>query len=320
MKLPNKNNISVFLDLLPLAAVLVCTIIVIAICGASQIYYDDKITDLTDGWITSDGDIVSMSSLPAGDITLTHSLADVNIDYKRLCFKTIHTNFTAAFDGTMVYEYAPERPAILGKSYGMYIHMIPIPPNESSVTLTMHPLYQGTPAEINNISVEDAGVFMGDIYHNGLPNFALCIFIALFGVLMLIMGAITWFTYENSTINFFSLGVFAILVGIWSANDTLILQVFTQRPEIVRFVNYLILIFLAYPPISFLMSATNHKNSIAKPIIISLTTVNFIATISLSLLGISDIREMLPFSHANVAIALLFAVYLMVRAAVKKDC
>ncbi|MBP0973170.1 MAG: diguanylate cyclase, partial [Oscillospiraceae bacterium] len=122
----------------------------------------------------------------------------------------------------------------------------------------------------------------------------------------------------QNTVNFYSLGAFAILVGLWSANDTLILQVFTQHPEIVRFVTYLCLMFIAFLPVSFMASATNYRKSILVPVLLILTGINFALTMTLSILGISDIRQMLPFSHINIAIAMGMTIYLMVRAVRRK--
>ena len=302
---------------MPLALIIILTIVVTLTCKTTGFHYDNLKTDLTYGWKTEDGQKIMLKDLPTGDVTITHELNGIDIDRKRLCLQTSNTELTAVFDGVTIYEYAPKQAAILGKSYGMYIHMIPIPVGAKSVTLYLHPIYDDLEPVVKEMAVEDAGMFMGDIYHKGLPNFALCMLISLFGVLMLIMGFTDFTSNKNNSLNFFSLGAFSILIGVWSANDTMILQVFTQHPEIARFINYISLIFLSYLPVSFLASATNHRKTKLLPLIFSLNLINFIVTITLSVLRIKDIREMLLFSHINVAIAMCMVIYLMVRA-VKK--
>lgn len=318
MKLLQNDRSVAFTDLLPLIMVLLCTVIVSVTCTAPRYNYDNTLCELTKGWKMADGTTVSIDDLPVGDVSLTHDLSGIDLDRKRLCFFTTHTNVISSFDGVENYEYAPQLAPILGRSYGRYIHLIPIPPDAKSVTLTLHPLYDNSAVVVTDIAVEDAGMFMADIYHDGLPNFALCMLISLFGVLMLIMGLTTLRSFEKNAINFFSLGAFAILIGIWSANDTMILQVFTQHPEIVRFVNYLSLIFLSYLPVSFIASATNHRDTVLLPIMLVLVLANFAATMTLSLLSIKDIREMLLFSHINVAAAMCMVVYLMIRSVRKR--
>lgn len=310
----------IFTDLLSLLLIVLCiTFAALYGGGKSTNYsYDNGIADLTNGWVADNGDILSLDSLPEGDIVLTHSLTGIDLYRKRLCFRCIDTHITASFDGEAVYSYTPELGGILGKSYGMYIQMIPIPADAESVTLTLHPIYSSSAAVLRDTSVQDAGLFIGDLYHEGLPGFMLCVVIGLFGVLMLIIGFTTLQSPEGNMLDFFSLGAFAILIGVWSANDTMILQIFTQHPEYVRLSNYLCLIFVAYLPVSFMASATNHRKTVLLPILLILTLINFVVTMTLSVLEIADVREMLRFSHINIGIALVMTIYLMIRAARKK--
>ena len=107
-------------------------------------------------------------------------------------------------------------------------------------------------------------------------------------------------------------------MSTWSANDTYIIQVYTQHPEMMRFANYLCLIFIAYLPVSIMAKATNCTDSPMLPVLFLLTIVNFAVTMILSLLGVRDVREMLPFSHFNIAVALVMTIYLMVRGVRKR--
>ena len=305
-------------DLLPLIAILVCTILVSLSCRTEEIHYDDSVIPFADEWTTSEGETVSLEDLPIGDVEVSHSLNGIDIENKRLCFKSTHTYIKAKFDGKVTYTYEPVQSQIIGKSYGMYVHLIPIPEGASTVTLELHPLYNGTSAAIEYTTVEDAGMFMADLYHNGLPSFAICMIITLFGVLMLIMGVPTLLMEGDNTINFFSLGTFAILVGIWTMNETMILQIFTQHPEIVRYTDYMCLTFIAYPPVSFVASATKQRSTTFLPVLMTLCTGNFILTNLFSLMGICDMRTMLKCSHLNILIALFMASYLMINAILKK--
>ncbi len=313
----NKNSI-IFSDLLPLLVIVLCVVVVTVTYHPEKATYMDETTALDSGWVTDDGQRFDIDELPKGDITVTHTLTGIDLYRKRFCFRSADTHITAVFDGEEFYSYAPEFPPVLGRSYGMYIHMIPIPPEAQTVTLKLHPLYDNLAPYLRYAAVEDAGVFMGDIYHQNLPGFALCVIIALFGVLMLILGFTARHTTYQSDVNFFSLGTFSILVGVWSANDTYIIQVFTQHPELMRFTNYLCLIFIAYLPVSIMAKATNNSGTVMLPILFLLTTLNFVITMLLSALEISDVRLMLPFSHFNIIVAMVMTMILMVRSVRKK--
>lgn len=315
MKLFRKSDRLILPDLISLIVIIVFTGIVAAFFrnpGKADNF--DEITDLTSGWSDpSSGIEYSLDSLPKGDISLTHDLTGIDLSRKCLCFKSTNTHFTVIFDG-VVYKYAPELAPIFGSSYGSCIHTIPIPEDASSVTLELHPFYDGDAASLRYVAVEDTGMFMRDIYHRGLPNFALCALIVLYGILMLIIGFTGKQTKDGNDDIFFPLGTFAILVGVWSSTDTYIIQEYTHRPEIMRLISHLCLIFISYHPVSLMAKAKKDTKTILLPIMFSLTAINFVLTVILSLLGISDIHTMLLFSHINIGIAFIMTIYLMVSA------
>lgn len=313
MKAILKSSRMLFADIQLLFLLLLSVTAVSVFCRAKTAIYNDTVSDLSEGWNAPDGTIYNLENLPDGEIALTHSLKGIDLRRMRLCFESTDTHFTAKFDGEVIYTYYPKLAPVLGKSYGRYIHLIPIPPDAESVTLKLHPIYSGESATIKGAVVEDAGGYIAELYHNELPKFALCFLLVLFGILMIILGFTDHIT-DDSKLNSFSLGVFAVFVGIWSANDTMVLQIFTQHPEIVSFTRYLCLMFVVYLPVSFMASSTNHRKTVLLPILLSLTILNFAATMALSISGIADMHQMLPFSHINIVIALLMTISLMLRA------
>lgn len=313
MKISKDNKFMLLADVMLVLIIIVSITIVSLFFRARTAIYNDISYNMSKEWRTADGAEYALNELPIGDVVITHTLEGMNLNRMRFCCESTDTHFTVKFDGEVTYSYYTDQAAILGRSYGKFVHMIPIPPDSKTVTLELHPIYDGEAALIKQASVEDAGVFMADIYHDGLPKFAVCVLLTLFGALMIITGFTDKVTGE-SMINPFSLGAFAVFVGIWSANDTMILQVYTQHPEIVSFTRYLCLMFVVYLPVSFMASSTNHRDTILLPILLSLTLLNFLITMLLSALRISDMHLMLPFSHVNIVIALFMTIYLMVKA------
>lgn len=311
MKHTNHHNYITFADLLLLVILAIFVATAGVFCKPSAMPGNEETFTALDRWYDESGEICSLNALPARDASVSHSLVGVDIYRKRLCFKSIDTAFEVVFNGTTTYTYAPQQARLLGRSYGMYIHTIMIPADAENVTLVLHPLYEERGAVIIDSCVEDAGRFVSKIYREGMPVFAQSALLFVFGVLMIINGFTSLHASEKQTLNFFSLGVFSILTGIWSANDTMILHIFTQRPEVVRFMVYLCMIFLPQPPVMFMASVTGWKKSIAVRVIMALTALNLTLTIMLSLFGISDVRMMLPFSHFNMAAAMIMVVGMM---------
>ena len=200
-----------------------------ALClNAPGKYYSEAVTDLTAQWQDADGRLYALDALPEGDLTLTHDLSGIDTENQRLCLKSVDTFFTVSADGVVIYDYAPEQPQFLGRSYGKYLHMIPLPPGTKALTLSVHPIFPDTSATLKEVVIEDAGKYMGDLYQKALPAYSVCLLMFMFGVMMLFMGITTRNLKSGDNLNFFALGTFAILVGLWSVNETYLLQVVTQ--------------------------------------------------------------------------------------------
>ena len=302
-------------SLAAIVAISVC--IVIAICSreASRLNYNSAVTDMNGGWSDHDGEMYLLSDLPARQITLTHSAEGLDLNNMRFCMKSVDTFFEVLADGEVIYSYKPEQHGILGKSYGMYIHSVPVPENTSVITLKLTPIFSDTPPAILGAVIEDPGMFIGDLFNEGIPGFCICLLMMILGVIMIASGVLTF--HNNNVgpkIEVFTLGIFAVLVAIWSVNDTLILQVLTQSPEIVRLLNYITLIFLPYFIVSFIASAANKHKTPLLSVLFALICINFTLNVSLTVTGISDYFDLVKISQGIIVIALAMAVYFVVSA------
>lgn len=298
-----------------IAAVIACIIIVACGNNFSYLNYDSTITEMNDNWYSDDGEAYLLSELPYGEITLHHSADGIDLTNMRFCMKSVDTFFEILADGEMIYSYKPVQPALLGRSYGMYIHAVPVPENTSIFTVKLTPIFSDNPPAILNAVIEDPGMFMGDLFKEGIPGFCVCLIMLILGVIMVISAAFTLRSEHNGQhIEVFTLGIFAILVAIWSVNDTLILQVLTQNPALIRLLNYVTLIFLPYFIVSFIATATNKHRSPLLPILFAIICINFVLNILLTVTGISDYLNMVKNSQAVIVIAMAIAVYFVASA------
>ena len=291
--------------------------VVIVICEKDSFYlgYDNTITGANDGWCSDDGDIYSLSDLPIGQITLHRSIDELNLNDLRFCTKSVDTFFKVLADGEVVYSYQPEQHGLLGKSYGMYIHAIPLPENTSILTLELTPIFSDAPPALLGACIKDPGMFMCDLFVEGIPGFCICLLMMILGVIMIITDA-SHLRNKNDgrSMEVFTLGIFAVLVAIWSVNDTLILQILTQSPALVRLLNYITLIFLPYFIVAFIASATNKHRSPLLPVLFTVICINFVINILLTVTGISDYFNLVKISHAVIVIALAMAAYFVISA------
>ena len=313
-----KKGSIVFAALLPVVILLIVVLGDVIFFGASE---DSRHVsyDLSEGWYDESGKKISVSSLPKGDVAMTHSLSDSDTQGRDLCFKTTNANVRILYDGKVSYEYKyTSQTPLYGKSYGMRLNMADIPDDVSSVTLELEPLYENVAVGISLITIEDSGFYLNDLYQRELPGFAMCVLLFLYGAMMLGIGIMNMISSERNNIDFFSLGAFSVLIAIYSVNEAFVLQLFTERPDIVRFCAAAALMFISYFPVSFVASVTHQRNTVFLPILFAYCTLNFIVTVVLSLLGVSDVALMLTFSHIAIAAAVFMTFYLMRRAIRKK--
>ena len=319
LKTFQKNRSVIITALIPVI-VIFCVVTGVILSGGIHGSSVSFGTDLSGGWVTEDGTSTDISRLPKGIVTITHSLSGIDTYENDLCFRTNNTNVRVLFDGREGYKYKfVPRSVLFGKSYGSRINMVSVPEGVSSVTLELEPLYDKISAGISSVSVGESGAYLNEIYQKGLPVFAMCCLLFLYGILMIIVGFLTKGTSEASNVDFFSLGAFAILTGIYSSNETMILQVLTERPEAVRFCAAVALMFISYFPVSFVASVTHHRDTVFLPLLFTLDMSNFIITVILSVLGISDVALMLTFSHVCIAAAVVITFRLMFKAAKEKN-
>ena len=316
-KIFQNSGVNLFAALLPLV-ILLCIVTAEIFRGKSGVSTPIS-SDLTYGWVAEGGEEISAERLPKGSLVITHSLTDTDISGRDLCFKTSNADVRALFDDNAAYEYrfVPET-RLFGKSYGTRVNIVPIPEGASSVTLELEPLYENGTAGISQIEIEESGEFLNGLYRKELPGFSLCVLLFLYGATMLTIGIMTKNTSESKTIDFFSLGAFSMLIGIYSVNETCVLQLFSERPDVVRFCAAIALMFIPYFPVSFVASVTHQRSTVFLPILSVMIILNFIATVTLSLAGVSDVALMLPFSHVCIAAAVFMTFFLMRRAVKNK--
>ena len=132
----------IWTDMIALILALVMIVIVAAQFSTRTVFYGDTAYDLSSGWVTEDGQSISLNEAEPGVVTLTHALSDMALTDKCLCLKTSDTFLDISIDGELVYHYAPTHRNVIGHSYGNYIHTIHLPADAQEVSMTLTPIYR----------------------------------------------------------------------------------------------------------------------------------------------------------------------------------
>lgn len=285
--------------------------------------YIGKSFPLSDNWVTESNEVVSLYNLPLGSLYLTTELNGLPVGDNSLCLKSIDTVFDVYADGQRIYSYRPTIPKRLGKSYGMYVHTITIPDNTISLSLRLEPVFSETSAALRDVVIEDGVQYMSNLFRHNLLAFGRSSVILLIGLLFLIIGIFSKTIMNTAGLDFISFGVLCVLIGFTGYNDTLLLQVLTRHPALIRVVTYVCLILLPYPAVAFFASAAGNSRSRLVPASLVLCLVNFAAQVALTYRGISDYYHLVYISHGIIGLAFVATAFLLIQAirhdAIQKD-
>ena len=269
---------------------------------------------LMEGWELDSHEIVSLEYLPPEALTLSRELEETRGERVSLCLKSIDTVFDVYADGELLYSYHPVIPKRLGVSYGMYVHTVAIPEEAKTLSLHAQPLFDGTSPSFHDVVLEEAGAYMNRLYRDNLLPFMRSSVILAIGVLFLTVGIFGQIIMHTAGLDFVSFGLLSILIGFTGFNDTLLLQVLTGHPALIRVITYVCLIYIPYPIVSFFTSATGCSGSKIVPAFLVLCLANFGLQVLLTHRGVTDYYYLVYLSHSFIVLALLAISYMVLRA------
>lgn len=274
----------------------------------------DIIGDINEGWIAENGQVVDLYNLELGACSVTLDISNLDIVGKAICFKSIDTNFKVYVSDELIYDYTPELPRFLGVSYGMQYHTIAIPAGSTNLRLNLEPVFPNTPAGIREIAISDAGQYMTDVFKRNLFSFCQCMTTMLIGFLFVIAGVTGKIVMKSTGIDFISFGITCVLVGFIGLNDTLLLQVLTGHPEIIRVAEYACLIFVPFQLLSFFSSTTGESHSKLLFGMLIVCFLNFFLQVGLTQSRLSDYYHLVYVSQFIIVVAFMIAAVIVFRA------
>ena len=280
--------------------------------------HDHKLHDADDsipvnaGWMTGSCETVDLYEPPEGVLDLSMDISSVSSEDRSLCLKSIDTVFDVYADGTCIYSYHPTIPKRLGISYGMYVHTIAVPENTRLLSLHLEPVFPGIPISLNDVVIGDGGQYMADLFRNNLLAFGISSEIILIGILFFAIGIFGRVLAHTVGLDFTSFGILCILIGFIGYNDTMLLQVLTRHPSLIRVITYICLIALPYPAIAFFASTTGNGRSRLVSASLAVSLADFLLQVILTYSGISDYYYLVYLSHGIIILGFIATAYLTI--------
>ncbi len=221
-----------------------------------------------------------------------------------LRFLSSHQTVFVYADGVLVYSLEAI-PSIFGTSPGSIINMVEIPMNTSDILVRFESMFP-------SVRNADFFFFYGDaidmyrsVISGSLLATGLSALIVVVGVALMLYWTVSRKrTKADPTMAYF--GLFAVLIGLWSMNETDIAMIFLQNRTIGSFVGYTLLLLMPVPFIQFVRYFFQISNSVISRVLSALSIVVGIVFPVLHLTGAAEYKTTAKWIHCMMVLSVLY--------------
>ncbi len=225
-------------------------------------------------------------------------------DGMALCFLSSHQEVFVFADGVLIYSLEAI-PSIYGMSPGSTINMIEIPTDTLSITVRFKSMFPSVRNARYVFSYGDAiemyrSVISGSLLAAGLSGLIISVGIAL--ILYWIISRKR--AKADPTIVYF--GLFAVLIGLWSLNETDIAMIILQNRTVGSFIGYTLLILMPVPFIQFVRYFFQIQDPVIHNVLSLLSIVFGTIFPILHISGVAEYKTMATGIHAMMIMSVLY--------------
>ena len=289
--------------------------------------YNDR-QDANDGWyyVDDSGRITdreaSLDSLEYGEdgeVSVARVLHSDGLSGGDLCFISTNVTFEVYMNDEKVYDFNPEMRVYTGTNYGNVVHYINSPYFDGDVTMRIDAkdMGHGMNPQFIKTYFQSSAQYLNDLMRNNLWKLVLSMLVFVVGLLLVVQAIFFEFRPLNK-LEAVSIGVFAMVLAIWTTSGTYMLEVFSSDLGMVRLVNYLSLVFVPLPGLTLVLCATRAERIRSVQIIEFLVLINIICHFIALGFRLDDYHNILYLTHATFLLAVIFAIYHIIYAFSRK--
>lgn len=246
-------------------------------------------------------------------------LPDSFQNQQSILFKTTHTRAEVLLDGEKIYEFGNDTDTLrFMKSPGPCWHIVDLPKNSDGKHLQVRiiPVYSDYYGNSFHLFGGTKGDCTLKILSNSLCSLVLSCEILSLGIICLIlcfsiMRKNDKYSSDESYMIFLNLGVFSLLITLWTLKQCGFLQFLIPDPRALYFIDYFT--FFLFPvPFNFILydicKSKYRKGAVHLSI---LYLCNMAAAVLLQCAGIIDIFRILPITHLIMLVNVIYTVTLI---------
>lgn len=263
------------------------------------------------GWTDENGSPADLGKLTR-TTAVVKRLSDIEQDCE-LFFRVKNLNVAVYKDDVLYRDFGREFSDMNAgyKCPGTYFVRVPVYREDSGseIRIAIENPYQGdSSCNIKSMYLGDGDAIIRAKVFEMLPGFCTSVLIILIGCILGLLS-VTLRKYNRSNSSLLSLGLFAFVIGIWSATETKLLHLLIGYTAIIHLVTSLSLILIAVPIFLFFRTRKEATDKISAILVSVLTTIGFFISVILHFTGIRDLHETITIAHIVIVIGCLFTLY-----------
>lgn len=257
--------------------------------------------------------ILPEKTIFADDNTVEYyiKLEAVRSDNMALIFVTRHQEVEVYSGNDLIY-YLKAHKSVYGTTTGTNYTMVTIPENTTDVKVRLTNVYAGTKVRETTFEYGDETDMVKGIVCSSLPSAVLSAFIILVGAGMILL----WLVCRRKIAKTQSLlyfGTFAMVIGLWTLNETDLATLFVNDRKIASLAGYILLMMI---PVPFVQAEKNFfeiKKSGISNIMCLIFMVMDIVLLSCHVSGIMELKNSVLFIHMMLIMSFFYFCGVVVR-------
>ncbi len=257
--------------------------------------------------------ILPEKTIFADDNTVEYyiKLEAVRSDNMALIFVTRHQEVEVYSGNDLIY-YLKAHKSVYGTTTGTNYTMVAIPENTTDVKVRLTNVYAGTKVRETTFEYGDETDMVKGIVCSSLPSAVLSAFIILVGAGMILL----WLVCRRKIAKTQSLlyfGTFAMVIGLWTLNETDLATLFVNDRKIASLAGYILLMMI---PVPFVQAEKNFfeiKKSGISNIMCLIFMVMDIVLLSCHVSGIMELKNSVLFIHMMLIMSFFYFCGVVVR-------
>jgi diguanylate cyclase (GGDEF)-like protein len=224
-----------------------------------------------------------------GSIPIDKSVGNI------LAFYSVHQSIEIYVDNQLIYQYPIENNNPFAKSPGYCWNFVELPNMFNNLQIVIKSPYSQYLAEIPTFYVGNELSLPANIISTNIFSFTICIAIFICG-LVLIVYHIALARTAGSNNKLLKLGLFAIVLAVWSINESNMTVLLLRNNLATSYVSFLALMLLPYPFARFVQTFYEDESPIWN-IFYKIDLMQIIFCLAMMFFGLYDLKQTLWTTH-----------------------